>query len=464
MQERTRVRPMFRVLEAGENLGFETPWLRENPEEARRLYDCALDRLRFRVTPPQKPPVESEFQPAESVRIPGAQLGEGAHEVEIFALQEDGEERSLWKQLVFRQTPPRRTPERIDELARRYAPIFLFSRKEDYFPVSLNDLLRHPTLLASAGHVEVKGVMGEERISLGDLDEFLRYNGHCEYLLDQSLFDMDESAFLEIKGEFRKSVVYYSYLEDSARGRFFINYHTFYAFDPKTGIAKLLNVGPHIFDRESLTLEFGDDEAPRTLTLSGHMENQAILFLDRLKIWNTGRVSFAWPQPQAPAVENHPIVAVAEGSHALYPSAGLYHISALTELAGHVFPQFLPVKLDADEMPPEMDSRQALLPPALASERFANYELRPLRLDLLRSDPLPERPLYDPATAALVFSGYWVDVPGWVNERFPPFSAKEREVVRWIDEASPWRWDELPQHVHEHNRAIADYVEKNLNR
>ncbi len=464
MQDSTRVRRMFRVIEAGQDLRFETPWLRENPEEARRLYDCSLDRLRYRVTAPEKPAIENEFRPAEVVHIPGERLGDGAHEVEIVALLEDDAERSLWKQLVFRQAPPRRTPERIDELARRYAPIFLFSRKEEYFPVDLNELLRHPALLESPGYVEVKGVVGEERISLRELDEFLRYNGHSEYLLDQSFFDMDESAFLQIKGEFRKSVVYYSYLEDPGADRFFINYHTFYAFDPKTGIAKLLNVGPHIFDRESLTLEFGGDESPRRLTLSGHMENQAILFLDRLKIWNTGRVSFAWPQPQAPSVDNHPIVAVAEGSHALYPSAGLYHISALTELAGHVFPQFLQVKLDADEMPPEMDSRQSLLPPALASNRFANYELRPLRLDLLQSDPLPAQPLYDPASAALVFSGYWVDVPGWINERFPPFSAKEREVVRWIDEASPWDWDELPQHVHEHNRAIADYIEKNLNR
>jgi hypothetical protein len=95
----------------------------------------------------------------------------------------------------------------------------------------------------------------------------------------------------------------------------------------------------------------------------------------------------------------------------------------------------------------------------LSSERFASYQLLPMRVDLLRSEPLPASELYDPATAALVFSGFWVDVPGFANERFPPYSSREMDPVAWVDGAFPWDWDALPSALVEHNQAVARSIE-----
>ena len=130
-------------------------------------------------------------------------------------------------------------------------------------------------------------------------------------------------------------------------------------------------------------------------------------------------------------MNGHPVVAVAGGSHALYPSAGTFHISILTEIASHIFCNlFYPEPGESD-----MNEHQFILPPGMKSGRFASYDLRPLRLDLLQSDPHPEAtPLYDPETAALMFSGYRVDVPGFQNERFPPFSKREMDVCSRVQD------------------------------
>ncbi len=363
-------------------------------------------------------------------------------------------ERELWKQDIYCQPTLSRTPEQIDALAKVYAPVLLFSAKEEYFPVSLGSLLGAPAVKASDDTVHVETVHGDLAVPLAQLDEFLRYNGHADYLLDQSAFDA-EKVFDQVRGDFRGSTVYYSYLEDEASGRTFLNFHTFYAFDPKTGIARFLGVGPHVFDRESLTFVFGRGGEPECIVLSGHLEGQRILYFDSLKFWSEGRVRMSIPDDRLAAVQGHAVVSVAEGSHALYPTPGVYHISVLAELAGHVLGSLC--SLLGIEQPAEdhLLDHQVLLPPALVSARHASYALRPLRIDLLRSEPLPESDLYDPATTSLVFSGYWVDVPGFANERFPPFSSREVDPASWVDGAHPWNWDELPGGVVEHNLALA---------
>lgn len=467
----TDVPRFFRILESGARLHCDLPELQTNPERFEKYTGLGTDSIRFALEftkNSRDAPVPIAFGALAAdlsftVDLSG-QPG-GVYTVRLDAIPLGGAEpdrRVFWMQHVFAQPTLRRSPEAIHDIAMRYAPIFLYSRDEKYFPVSLHDLLRHQTLLESDGHVNVETVTGPAEIPIRRLDEFLRFNGHAEYLLDQSFLSFDESAFRAVHGDFRRSVVYYSYLEDRDSDRFFINYHTFYAFDPKTGIAKLLNIGPHIFDRESLTMVFDGEERPVSLVLSGHLENQAILFLERLKMWNTGRVRINLPDAASPAVQEHPIVAVAEGSHALYPAAGAYHISVLTEVAGHIFQSILGKLTDAEDTPHEMDSHQVLLPPHLQSDRFANYELRALRFDLLRSEGLPPQSHYDPASACLVFSGYWVDVPGMQNERFPPFSRKERDIEDWIDNAFPWNWSELPEDVARHNQALSEYIAERL--
>lgn len=383
-----------------------------------------------------------------------AGLRGGVYTLTLFA-ERDGQASSFWTQLVCIQHSLRRSPEEVDRLAKKYAPVLLFSPEEEFFPVSLRDLVITPPDGEGTG-IDVETVLGKRSIPFDQLDLFLRTNGHADYLLDQSGFGLADSSFYRQKGSYRNCVVYYSYMEDEAE-RSYINYHTFYAFDPKTGIAKLLNVGPHIFDRESLTVMFEGD-VPVKLTLGAHLENQPIFYLEKLLGWTQGRTTVRFDHEHTPLVNGHPVVAVAEGSHALYPSAGTFHISVLTEIAGHIFRNLLFPDLGESDM----NEHQVILPPGMKSRQFASYDLRPLRLDLLQSDPHPEAtPLYDPATAALMFSGYWVDVPGFQNERFPPFSKREMDVRSWVEDGFEWTWD-VPESVKEHNRAIVEYIRQRI--
>ncbi len=442
---------MFRIIEVGEHLVVELPYLKEQPDTFFSALGIPkqpiLFELRFRGELVASGTIGDDARIAVRMQDRPA----GAYEVRLAVAESEG--RDIWKQLVYVQPKLSRSPKQIDELARRHAPIFLFSHKEEYFPVSLGELLNAQELVASGQTVQVNTIFGDQEVPVSALAEFLRYNGHSDYLLNQSGMGLRSSDYRKVHGSAGSSVVYYSYMEDPANNRFFINYHTFYTFDPKTGIAKMLNVGPHIFDRESMTVVFDTSERPQKVVVSGHLENQTISFFDKLMAWSSGRVVYASDHPRAPQVQGHPIVPVAEGSHALYPAAGRYQISVLTELAGHVLRQFLPHASEEDD-PPELHNRQVLLPPALTSAQYSSYELRPLRLDRLTSDPAPAQDLFDPDTSVLTFSGYWVDVPGLHNERFPPFSKKECEIEEWVDRAFAWKWDELPEDVARHNEAV----------
>lgn len=452
----------FRILEAGDCLRADLPALREaSPGVPVFPHETGLSRegLSWLLTGPGDCSISGHLDEHFELSVDMKGRRGGVYTVAIYGQDVDGERAEIWRQHVFVQPTLRRTSAAIDELARRYAPIFLFSREEAYFPVDLETLTAAPEILSSHDQISVSFPHGSESVPVRDLHEYLRFNGHCDALLDQSAFDHDQ-VFRDLRGAFDRSVVYYSYMEDAVGDRFFINYHTFYAFDPKSGIAKLTGVGPHVFDRESLTLVFREEQSrggksadrPESLVLSGHMEGQQILFFDSLKMWSAGRVRCDMGA-FAPAVAGHAIVPVAEGSHALYPTSGLYHISVLTELAGHLFEDILEAGPRS-----ELDRHQVLLPPSLESTQFADYDLRPLRLDLLRSEPLPASPLYDPFSSVLVFSGYWVDVPGLQNERFPPFSKKEACIEEWVDGAYRWDWADLPERILAHDRALSSSI------
>ena len=133
-------------------------------------------------------------------------------------------------------------------------------------------------------------------------------------------------------------------------------------------------------------------DAPSALVLSAHLEGQTILYFDSLKLWTHGRVKMPLPDPRVADVHGHVVIPVAEGSHALYPAPGHYHISVLTELAGHVLGSLAALLKLEGEHEDALQTHQVLLPPNVRSSRFASYSLRPLRLDLLRSEPLPPQP------------------------------------------------------------------------
>lgn len=388
----------------------------------------------------------------------------GVWEIEIDASCPDGTwMKVLWKQLLFVQTELRLSRARIDQLARRYAPVFVFSRAEKYFPVSLETLLTAEEVMACDDTMKIKTIFGKEAIPLPQLGEFMRFNGHAEYLLDFNFLTMWRSVFAKLGGDPRNATVYYSYTEDPGSDRFFINYHLIYAFDTKAGIARLTGVGPHVFDRESMTMVFDGDGTPASMIISGHLENQTISFLEKLKSWTQGRLRVRYGDERTLKMGEHPVIAVAEGSHALYPTSGVYQLSLLRELAGYLNPRIMLAEDgDDDDGPVDIVPEQILSPPNLRSESVPHYQLKCLGLSEMHSHIDPAAEGYDPHNAFLVFSGYWVDVPGTQNARFPPFTRKVMDIVDWVDDAYTWEWDDVPDRYHENNGIILGFLNENL--
>lgn len=368
-------------------------------------------------------------------------------------------ERELWRQSVFVQGKLARSPERIRALALRYAPVFVFSAKERYFPVSLRTLLRSPLVKASEETLTLKTIFGKETIPLRELGDFMRYNGHADYLLDFNLFSMKRTVFAKLGGSPAGSTIYYSYLEEPGTGRFFISYHLLYAFDTKTGLSRLTGIGPHVFDRESMLFVFDEREAPSSLIVSGHLEHQTIAFLHKLKRWSQGRLRVPYDDPRTLKLGTHPVIAVGEGSHALYPTSGEYQLSLLREIAGYVDPGLFGGR--AAETGAAISPAQILIPPSLASTQVPGYRLASFGLDRLVSRIERDDSGHDPYRAFLVFSGYWVDVPGSRNARFPPFTRNVTEVSDWVDGAYQWEWDDVPESYLDNNQLILRFLQEN---
>jgi hypothetical protein len=386
---------------------------------------------------------------------------DGVWEVRVEAEDTDARVRDVWRQDVFVQKAPRLPRERIDELARRYAPVFVFSAGEQYFPVSFETMFNHPLLARCDEAMTLRTVLGKRTLPLCELGAFMCVNGHADYLLDFGFFGMKDSVFGDINGSRSDATVYYSYLEDPASDRFFINYHLFYTFDAKVGLARLTGIGPHVFDRESMVLVFEGGDVPTSMVISGHLENQTVFLFEKLKIWNQGRIRVLYDDPRTAKLGEHPVVAVAEGSHALYPTSGIYHISLIREIAGYLHKTVLGIDPD-DGGGASILPDQILVPPSCRAPSLASYGLRSLGLDRLTSRVVPDVEGHDGHNAYLVFSGYWVDVPGLQNTRFPPFTRKERDVEDWVDNAYPWVWDDLPANLLKNNEVILEFLAVNV--
>ena len=437
------------------HLLIAVPVLQTHPSDVERVVGERVSELTWRasfgdqvhlqgVITAEDPLIRLDFSP---------ELPRGAWQIELLA-QGARRERSFWKQQVYVQGAPRIPREQIRELASRFAPVFVFADEEEHFPVSLHHLFESESIRDAPDVLTFQTVFGKERVALPDLGEYLAFNGHSDYLIDFSFLGMRRSMYARLGSDPRDSVVYWSYAEDPDSRRFFISYHLFYAFDTKVGIARLTGVGPHVFDRESMILEFVEGEqAPRAMILSGHLENQMIFFLRKLKAWSQGRIRVNWTDAETLKLGTHPIIAVAEGSHALYPTSGVYRVSILSEFAGHLNSG----ALGDDGRRDAIRDEQLLCPPGLGLRELDPYDLIDLRIDEITSHPDPSRTPLE-ASHWLAFSGFWVDVPGWNNARFPPFTRKISEIVDWADGAYTWNWSDLPMGYRKNNRLILNYL------
>ncbi|QTC40439.1 carboxypeptidase regulatory-like domain-containing protein [Bacillus sp. V3] len=381
-------------------------------------------------------------------------LNNGVYQVKLFeddslSSEENFADDLFWIQDIYIERAPRlMSQSEISEMARKYAPITVFQEDEQFFPISFEELLSADIPTTEVGDISnwFDGVHKGRDIPFHHLGEYLSYNGHVDYVINGK----NALGLQDVTGSRENSTIYYSYIEQD--GRKFLNYHMIYAFDPKTGTAANPGSGAHNYDRESITIELGSDNEAISISTSGHLPGQTMGLNGDDYSWTSSRLVMPFEDDSNlfPNHDNHPIIAIARGAHAVYPVQGTYDLSVPIfmgiskkgqELAG------LTSDLTADDFAQRPidhpDGRNILLPDTsdLRSTDFNQYTLK--ELDFNQTS--------DSRYSYLNFSGDWVDVfasevSSYSNEPFPPFTEKEKFVTDWIDEGDTgFNFNSIPQ-------------------
>ena len=355
--------------------------------------------------------------------------------VYIFKIYEE-EGHYLWVQKVFGVAPKESTLSVIqrNELAEKYAPIVEYHKDEKYFPASLSYLFNEEdtdarlaqepfVLKAKAQQKSWLSFMSSPTLNvdfqLSEIRQILPYYGHSESVLKSGLDDSTQTLLRSRYGK-NHAQIYYSVFENAKWNEIYINYHMFYAFDPKNGTDQKLSIAEHIFDRESITVVLRKSTLkPLSVFYGAHLANQTMAYLDSndqvKQQWQTGRVFVNWPEVKK--VGERPLAVAALGSHGMYPVAGNYavmmgKIKVLREPAGggyQLYPQFEKLSVPANGY---------------------SYKLAELNLKNVTSSCESEDNI-------LAFSGSTVDVLGPTNATFPPFTDREEDYFSYADPNAP---------------------------
>jgi hypothetical protein len=368
------------------------------------------------------------------------------------AVGEGANETIEWEQDLFavRHGDRLSDPGLRERLAQAYAPVALFHRDEEFYPSSipyiLNEESPDPELAQETFQVR-RGKLHRSSMSYSELAAFVSTHGERKNLLDTPRIrkvmkaKMGQIATTRLRfrtGSPEAATLYYSILEDPGNEKASINYHFFYAYDPKTGNADDPSKIGHVFDRESLTVILDTRTLNAEAVIFGaHLPGQTMgLFStegDEIVTWTGGRVAIPWDAVDR--LSGHPLAAVAKGSHGIYPLPGLYavveaKVKILKEVAGG----------NRVLVPPETLEALGHLEDSTAVE-VVPYELLDLGLGEATSSSW---------NRILIFSGSLVDVPGSTNARFPPFSTRETDPRSYAEQAAPWPAAEIPASARDH--------------
>ena len=144
---------------------------------------------------------------------------------------------------------------------------------------------------------------------------------------------------------------------------------------------------------------------------------------------------------------NHPLVFIAEGSHAVYPYPGKYVTSVVEGFPGLIEYAGMPSSGTSYAL------NQIMMPPSTPASNMQNYELRNLNTGRITS--------YS-QNRYLAFSGWMVDVLGDNNARFPPYTTREQDPVAYCSNADTVAWDwipgDMPDILNNLQGIIDDYV------
>jgi hypothetical protein len=362
-------------------------------------------------------------------------------------LYEDNE--PIWEQDVFviKQDSYRLSKHRIKTLAENYAPFIFMDPKERYLPASINYLLNK----------DEDGVIKDESLKVkltlkladtkdiempyNDLSEVLPYNGDNDSILDT--IGLSISRLLNNKtlrdalenrtGDSDNVTLYYSYIPNSeAKQQVVINYHFLYAYDSKMEEEGKTKKTSHIFDRESINIVFKWNESkqdvegePEYIIYGAHLDGQTMGSVKKdeknpdkwksLQKWKCGRVKVLWKDVYK--IDGHPIVAVARGSHAPYPSPGHYAVYLLKRLPMLVEPAQAGKVLVPENIPHDKCRGDEL-------KEVYPYKLKDLELGEITSNSW---------NSILAYCGCIVDIIGTQNAKFPPFTNRELDIDKWVN-------------------------------
>lgn len=410
---------------------YDDGWLQGDPEFYYNLYKIELNNKDKEIETVIK---NKEYISNNNLLI-AENLENGVYKIKVYE-EETGFDDLIWIQDIFIEKDPTISANQIEELAKKHAPILVFHKDEEYFPISFDELFNADINEQVGLKDETFGfstIFGGEKVPYKDLKKFMPYNGHSKYLINGN----NSLGLQNVKGSVENSTVYYSYYERD--NRIFINYHFIYAFDPKhnDGVAK------HNFDRESITISFDKhSKEPQDVIISGHLPDQKMALIGSDNIWTGGRVSISFDKMIK--YFNHPIIAVAKGAHALYPVSGLYLVDDkrvpsfldLKEPSGLM--EYLSVNDFNQEPKSNVNGKKILLPrnSDFDTSGFNSYKISKLKLSQASNGDVPY----------IVFSGDWVDIIGTDNEKFPPFTKKEKFIENWVDDAHTcWDWSKITQ-------------------
>ena len=372
-----------------------------------------------------------------------------------------GKEKIEWEQDFFAV----RYSEKLDDrdlrarLAHKYAPVALFHREEEFYPSSipyiLNEESTDPELAEETFQVR-RGKLHWISMSYSDLPEYVSTHGEKKALLDTPRIrkivkaKIGEITMTRLRfrtGSPEQATLYYSILENPREERASINYHFFYAYDPKTGNAEDPSKVGHVFDRESLTVILNTTTMEaESVVFGAHLPKQTMGYFntegEAIFKWEGGRVGIPWESVDK--LSGHPFAAVARGSHGIYPLPGFYavleaKVKILKEAAGG----------NRVLVPPDMPPRLNHLTDSTAVE-IVPYKLLDLGLDEVTSLSW---------NRVLIFSGNLVDVPGTTNARFPPFTTRETNPMPYGEEASPWPVAEIPKSARDHLELLIELMD-----
>jgi hypothetical protein len=207
------------------------------------------------------------------------------------------------------------------ELNRRYAPVLVFTKEEPWTPISVDSYLHNATLYGSEGeikegltlddlhrtcpggrsdcyHLSINGESGTEACAHGEVrprDPEKLYREGAVYVRGPLRASENPGLFPD-RGPLRE------------RLRMLIQYWYFYYYDEwRAPVFAGLLTQKHESDWEVITLGLDAEAKPLFVADSAHCGGS-------WRYWNEIEVSTKLPGPRV-----HPLVAVAEGSHANYP-------------------------------------------------------------------------------------------------------------------------------------------------